>query len=812
MNKIPYLILTILISFIVANSQTTQRSFLHYYQLRNISQSAPSAFKFGLYGFDNPSITSYLHDNDYLLLYSRNFNSNYDDYNWGFFTGSPFGGSGLLYSRLGDSSVVDYRASFAFGDKNLAFGLGYGFVGGDKSQFGRSNTIHAGLLSRSNPYLSIAISGTFALDKNEYETVYELAFRPIKNYPLTFFGDLALFNNQNIESAQWSSGVSFEVIDGLRLNGRYFKDKTITLGLDLSLGKFGIASSGLRNQDNDYSKYSLALRFGAEDRTIIKDVFVPEKQYIKLDLSGPIKYQKFAFFDNSLTLFNILSTIELARKNDNVSGLVINATTLTANRSLLWEIRDKLEEFRNSGKKVIIFIENADINLYHFASVADKIIIDPLGMISLEGYILGRSFYKDMFTKAGIGFEEIRLFKYKSAYENFARDQMSEADKEQRQKIVEDWFEIASTDIERTRKIPSSNFRKLMDEKMIYSSNYIIQNNLADATGRWIDADSILKKFFPEIKNISSASSLTERKKPFDDQWSSEKNIIAVIYAIGECAMESGIKARYLVNTLKGALKNPNVKAVVLRVDSPGGDAMASDYISEIIKEYKDKKPIIISQGSVAGSGGYWLSMYGSSIVSTPMTITGSIGVIAGWLYDKGLKDSIGVKTDFAKVGKYADLGFSYSLPLLNLGLPVRNLTEDERNQYESIIKDGYSNFIRKVSEGRKADSNKIEKVAQGRVWSGYEAIKIGLVDSLGSLDKSIRIAAERAGIEKKDYDIIELPKPGLMDFSALLSRLINFDTKREDKHIRFLKFFAQNNGKIIPLMPFEFFEEIPGD
>ncbi|MCX7737758.1 MAG: signal peptide peptidase SppA [Candidatus Kapabacteria bacterium] len=812
MKRILSFLVFFVISAFVLYSQTTQRSFLHYYQLRDISQSAPTAFKFGLYGFDNPAITSYLHDDDYLLLYSRNFNSSIDDYNWGFFSGSPFGGGGLLYTRLGDASVVDYRTSFAFGDRNLAIGLGYGFVGGDKSKFGRSNTIHAGILSRSNPYLSIGISGTFALDKNEYETVYELAFRPIKNYPLTFYGDMALFNNQNLEAAQWSAGVSFEVVDGIRLNGRYFKDKTIALGLDLSFGKFGVASSGLRNQDNDYSKYTFALRFGAEDRTLIKDIFIPDKQFVKLDLSGPIKYQKFAFLDNSLTLLKILNTIELAKNNENVSGLVINATTLAANRAILWEIRDKLEEFRNTGKKVIIFLENADINLYHFASVADKIIIDPLGMISLEGYIMGRSFYKDLFAKAGIGFEEIRLFKYKSAYENFARDKMSDADREQRQKIVDDWFEIASNDIERNRKISAANLKKLMDEKMIYFSSSIMQNNLADATGRWTEADSIVKKIYPEIKNVISSTSLTEVKKPFDDKWSLQKNYVAVVYAIGECAMETGIKARSLVNTLKSALKNPNVKAVVLRVDSPGGDAMASDYISEVMKEYKDKKPIIVSQGGVAGSGGYWLSMYGSTIVATPMTITGSIGVIAGWLYDKGLKDSIGVTTDFVKVGKYADLGFSYSLPLLGLGMPIRNLTEDERKQYEDVIKDGYSEFIKKVADGRKADTNNIEKVAQGRVWSGLEAIKIGLVDSLGNLDKSIKIAAERAGLKKDEYDIMELPKPGFMDFSALLSRLLNFETKKEDKHTRFLKFLTQNNGKIIPLMPFDFFEEIPGD
>jgi protease-4 len=297
---------------------------------------------------------------------------------------------------------------------------------------------------------------------------------------------------------------------------------------------------------------------------------------------------------------------------------------------------------------------------------------------------------------------------------------------------------------------------------------------------------------------------------PIDDQWSGGKNNIAVIYALGECAMDQGIKARSLVKNVKSAMENDNINAVVLRVDSPGGDAMASDYIAEVIRENKDKKPIIVSQGMVAASGGYWLSMYGDKILASPMTITGSIGVISGWFYDKGASDSLGITTDFVKRGEYADLGFSWSLPFIGLGLPVRNLTENEKTQRKDMIMDLYEDFVNKVAEGRDMEYDEVHEIAQGRVWTGTSGKENGLIDEIGGLDRAIEIAKMESGIDEDDDVLIyEYPQPELFDFTSFIPSLINIDLNIKDPKAESLLFRIENNGVPMPILPIDLYNYV---
>jgi len=224
------------------------------------------------------------------------------------------------------------------------------------------------------------------------------------------------------------------------------------------------------------------------------------------------------------------------------------------------------------------------------------------------------------------------------------------------------------------------------------------------------------------------------------------------------------------------------------------------------MKKAKGKKPIIVSQGFVAASGGYWLSMYADTIVAAPRTITGSIGVIGGWIYNKGLKDSLGISTDYVKVGDHADIGFGMTLPLIGLTIPDRNLTIDERARAESLIKTMYKEFVDKVSLGRKQKSDDIESIAQGRVWSGLDAKQNGLVDILGGLETAVNIAKERAGIPKgQDVTIVEMPKKGLFDFSKFAPKFFGIETKAlSDPTIELLKFRLKHNGEPLPMLPME--------
>jgi protease-4 len=800
------------------------KSFMTYYDMKDFQQTSPGAFKFGLYGFDNPALTSYLHDADILFTLSGQKENPTKFKRWGIFTGSPFSGFGFLVNNDSAYSIVDYRYSFAFGNRNLSFGFGYGFVGGDKGHFGRSNTLQFGILSRPMPNLSLGYSFTYGMDKGDNESVVELAVRPIWSYPLAVFGDFAWFDNQGLKDGNWSAGISWEVVDGIRINGRYFKDKSISLGLDFSFGHYGVTSQSYFDDNQKYDFNSYSFRVGALDRTII-DIINPPKNFSVLDLNGDIKYRRFILFDDSKTLLDIITQIDCAEKDKDIIGLVVNCTGFNASKALMWEIRDKLADFKKSGKKVVVYIDRADIETYQLASVADVIVMDKLGTITLNGYAIGKSYYKKMLDNLGIGFEELRYFKYKSAAETFARDRMSEGDREQLQKLIDDWYNNSRSEIMAARKLSADEFDKLSNEMLMINPEDALKYKLIDTLGRWTDFKEFISNRFSECSGFSNASDYTyteasglfasmqtqEKRidiKPFDDRWSSKKRTIAVVYALGSCDMETGIKARMLSEYLEKAYKNNSIDAIVLRVDSPGGDGLASDYVSEVIRKNKGKKPLIVSQGYLAASGGYWISMEADTILATPMTITGSIGVIGAYAYDKGLQDTLGIHTDILKTTKFSDLGYPFKLPILGLGLPVRSMNDEEREQIKKNILSFYDLFVDKVAAARGESKENIGKVAQGRVWSGAEGKKNKLVDEIGGLDLAIKIAKEKAGISKEeDVALIEFPRPGLFDLGIFGSTIFGFDVKKTVENYDDLLLRLKNNGIAMPVLPLEYYD-----
>ncbi|MBI2418424.1 MAG: S49 family peptidase, partial [Ignavibacteriales bacterium] len=392
-------------------------------------------------------------------------------------------------------------------------------------------------------------------------------------------------------------------------------------------------------------------------------------------------------------------------------------------------------------------------------------------------------------------------FKYKSAAESFSRDKMSEADREQRQKITDDWYRLAKEDITSSGRISGAEFDTLVNTKIMLLASDALKYKLVDSLVRW----DLLQEHFGNSKTMMTGSmDLYDNKKPEDNYWG-KKPEVAVIYALGACAMESGINARSLVKDVSAAVANPLVKAIVLRVDSPGGDAMASDYISDVLRRAKGKKPIIVSQGFVAASGGYWLSMYSDTIVAAPSTITGSIGVIGGFFYDAGLKNTIGVSTDYVKKGENADAGFGFVIPLLGLPIMDKQFSVEQRGQIENMMKSLYGDFVNKVASGRSKKPEEIAEIAQGRVWSGYDGKKNGLVDVLGGLETAISIAAQKAHLQKGEYNIVQYPEAKLFDASMFVPKLISAPVVIEDPMLQNLKFRMQNNGKPLFMVPLDF-------
>ncbi len=783
-----------------------QTSFQNYYQLSDFYQGSPGSFKTGLYGFQNPAILNYNTFSSDLNFIASEQLSNLSDFSrWGLFYGMKNFGFGTITHKLGDKGVTDYRISTGFGNTKFGLGLGYGWSSGDKHYFGRSNLYNIGLLYRPISQLSIGASYTKSLSNSDNELVGEIAIRPIGSYPFTLYADFSKINDQDYDNLNWSAGASLEFVDGIRINGRYFKERNFMVGVDLSLGNWGLSSSRHFSESGNDGFNTWGIRIGGKDRSIFDDLSIIH-YYVKMDLVGTPSYTKFSYFDNSITLFEILNTIELAKNNKNVNGIIISTAQFNANRAILWEIREKLADFKSTGKKVIIYLERADNDLYAFSTIADQIVIDGMGSVNINGFVMGRSFYKQMFENIGIGFQEFRYFKYKSAVENFARESFSEGDKEQRQRMVDEWYDITSELITSSRHISKDKYEQLVNSKLIYTPKELIAEKLVDKIARITELDSIVRNYDNSISAILPSSILYDEEKPIDNQWAYETTDIALIYAVGACAMDNGINARILVNGLLNAYSNPKIKAIVLRVDSPGGDALASDYIAKVVRDNKNKKPLIVSQGAVAGSGGYWLSMDADVIVSTPMTITGSIGVISGHIYDKGMKDSLGITYDLVKKGRFADLGSSYSFPIIPLGLPVRAYSNEEVELTKQDILSLYDEFTEKVANGRKMPLEKVKEVAQGRIWSGRDAKKIGLVDEIGNLYDAINIAKSKAGIPlSKKVNIREFPKGGLINFASFIPSLFGINIEKPKQELEQLKFLLDMNGKAMPLMPIDY-------
>ncbi len=799
------------LSLLLSTAAFAQEGLLSYSQ-RNIFQLASAgALRTGLYGYENPALLSYQRQPDLYFAWTGASASHLNDFNhWGLFLAAPGFSFSAVHEQRADGSVTDYRISTGFGNRGFSSGLAFGWSGGERDHYDRSSILALGFLARPLPTLSLGLTGTKALYAPGAEVTADLAIRPFSTPVLALFGDYALRNGQTWSEGAWSAGAVVEAIPGVRLTGRYFDTKAFSVGLDFSLGRLGVTSQTVQDRDGGHLYNTHGIRLGAYDRNVFDAYLGKAETYLDLDLKGRIGYRRFLWFDNSHTLSNLIEVIDAARHDEGIAGIAINTSGLEANREMMWEIRDKLRTFRATGKHVVIYVDRAGMELYHFASVADRIVMDPLGSLSLSGYVLGRTYLKGTLEKVGIGYDELRFFKYKSASETFSRENMSDADREQWQGLVDAFYRQAREEICASRNMSAMRFDSLVNAGVVYLPQEAIARGLVDTLGRWESVKDVVTRLEGKEKKRTGAGSLMAFQRPYDERWG-EPPRIALVYALGACDMDAGINARRLSKEIEKVVNDPGVRAIVLRVDSPGGDALASDYVAEALRKAKGKKPVIVSQGDVAASGGYWLSMYADTIVASPATITGSIGVIGGWFYNKGLKEWMGITTDKVQVGEHADLPFGFKFPLIGIGLPDRDLTPEERAQLQSTIVALYRDFLSKVAVGRKLSVEQVDSIGQGRVWSGYDGKSRGLVDLLGGLDAALRVARERIGVrEGEEVTIVEVPPPGLFNLQALLMSVtgIGTDTPPEpDRMLEQIKFRLKHSGEPMPMLPLEFLE-----
>jgi protease-4 len=747
-----------------------------YYQHLDFNLTSPTAFTHAAGGFFNPSVYAMMPGAEGEVYWSDFKNE--DLGSWGAFTGLKSLGFGVVHTQAagpgGQASVTDYHLGLSGGTRDVSLGLGYGWSGSDTEVFDREHLIQLGLTWRLNRRVSLSGNETWGLQAGDRRELFDLAVRPLGNERVTVFGDLEthVTGGSYDSNLPWSAGAMIEIPAGLKLIGRVADSKdtesTFSLALAYTLGggfHQGIIRGSVQEHFDHASNSDLTtwgVRFGYPERSTLLAGLHRNSGYLQMSPRGPIVYSRYRFFDQRLSLENILDAIDDARTDDRIAGIAINLSGSQFTRGQAWEIRSRLADFRATGKKVVVFVDEAPQSTYYLASVADHIVMDPEGTLLLPGYVLGRTYVASLLEKLGVGFEEFRFLKYKSAVEGFSRHNMSDADREQRQALVDEYFSTFRDDVAASRHVSAATVEHWINDEGVFTASRALEGKLVDELGRWDEVQQSVKKLEGRNESYVGAYALADRWYP-SKQWG-EPDKIAVVYAIGACDMDSGINARRLQKILRGLRGRSDVKAVVLRVDSPGGSPMASDVVAGEMRDLMKVKPVVVSQGDVAASGGYWLSMCSHQIIAEPTSITGSIGVIAGWAWDKGIGKKTGVEGDFVKAGEHADVFFSLKPPYLPISIPHRAVDEQERKAVLDTMKELYARFVNSVATNRKMDPATVESLAQGRVWTGVDAKKNGLVDRIGGLQDAIMIAREMAKISpKENVEVIELAPRGLV-------------------------------------------------
>ena len=476
--------------------------------------------------------------------------------------------------------------------------------------------------------------------------------------------------------------------------------------------------------------------------------------------------------ENSIGLDDVLSNIRKAKENENIVGIYLKGGSLSGGIASIKEIRNALIDFKKSGKFIVAYADNYSQRMYYLVSVADKILLNPQGMLELKGLSAQTMFFKKTLDKLGIEMQIVKVGTFKSAVEPLVNTKMSDANRLQVSVFMNSIWNTILKDISVSRKIPFEKLNVYADEMMMFQpTEKAKQYALVDSLVYIDQVDSILKMSAKHLKKDDKLVFVkhTSMMKVADTS-KFDKNKVAIIYAVGEITDNDGegIVAKNMVKTINDVAKDNQVKAVVFRISSPGGSAFASEQICHALTMLKAKKPVIVSMGDYAASGGYYIACMADKIVAQPNTITGSIGIFGVIPNISGLNEKLGITYDGVKTNRMSD-AISVTRPF----------TPEERSLMQNYVNRGYELFVKRCAEGRKMKLDQIKAIAEGRVWTGEDALKIGLVDKIGGLNDAIKMAVAKAKLTS--YNISEYPEKE--DFATKFMK--NFS---KDIETRFLK------------------------
>lgn len=507
--------------------------------------------------------------------------------------------------------------------------------------------------------------------------------------------------------------------------------------------------------------------------TMFEKKSIKKNAILELTFNGPIKESS---MDNEVSIFStgveeevyfrdIIQSIKAAKEDDKIKGISLKVNAFNGGSSQLSDVRDALLDFKEGGKFIYAYSHNTDQSAYVLNATADSIFQNPMGMVLLQGLSSEIMFYKNFGDKFGIDFQVIRHGAYKSAVEPYLRDDLSEENKEQLSLILGDIWTEMSSKMAQSRNLSLELFNTYVDSLYSFNPDKALASRLVDKIAHETQYEQALaSRLELEVKDNQSVQEVLKKHLVSLNEYALElnkesgKDQIAILYASGAIMpgeAYSGIQSEVYKKTIRELANNDKIKAVVLRVNSPGGSADAAEEILYELRALHQKKPIIVSFGDVAASGGYYIAMEADSIIASPNTITGSIGVLGMIPNVKGLVNNVGLTTDYVSTNANSDFLRTFFKPMSEQGM--KTMTEMTENVYTV--------FVNHVANGRKMSFEQVDAIGGGRVWSGTQALKIGLVDSFGTLEDAIQAAAKKADLDKYSISSYPVRKGGLEEF-----------------------------------------------
>ena len=505
----------------------------------------------------------------------------------------------------------------------------------------------------------------------------------------------------------------------------------------------------------------------------IEKTKIEENSVLELNLNIPIRDRgpktnvlelSLEISPKAVGLNQILGAISKANKDDKIKGISLSSDFINAGWAQTQEIRNALKDFKESGKFIYAYSNYFSQKGYYLASIADSIFMNPLGMIDFKGLSTEILYYDKFQKKYGVKYEVIRKGEYKSAVEPYLQDKMSDENRSQIKNLLFTVWETISTEISQSRNLNLEELNFIADNLLVTTSKEALKNKFIDKIVHEDNYKKSIKNLLGILDsddlNLIDFKRLNSKIKDYDLKI---KDKIAIIYAQGTILYVEGsetiIGEELFRETIDELGENKNIKAVVLRIDSPGGDPLTSDILWNSIEKLKKNKPIVVSMGNVAASGGYYIACNANKILANPMTITGSIGVWGTLPNLEGISSDIGINAEQVNTHKNS-MGYSLFEPLQS----------GYKNAMERTIDEVYNLFKLRVSEGRTISYEEVEKYARGYVWSGKEAKKIGLIDEIGGLQDAIYEASKLAEVE--NFNVVEYPIVE-EDFESIFSEIL---------------------------------------